>query len=725
MTIAVKHLLEFGPFRIDPEQRLLWRGQEPIPLSPKAFELLLVLAQRSGQVVLKDELMSLLWPDTFVEESNLGQHIFQLRKALGERAQDPSYIVTVPGRGYRFVQGVRSIPAKADGEIVLERHSSSRLVMEQEESPADRPPASPTRRRGMLLAASTTVVVILIAGAAVVLFSSSPPPKVLSVRQITHSGRVEPYGKILTDGLRLYFTERRGGTEVLARVPVTGGDPVMISTSIPSLTVDDIDPSKSKLLIRTQGAHYDQPLWVLPTEGGSARRVGDVMASEATAWSPDGHTILYGYDAQIFTVGEDGSQPTKLLSAPGYVISLRVAPDGKLLRFTVRDSGSAGTHLWEASADGSNPHPLSFGWTTAAPQWGEGESAGAWTPDGKYYVFRAAHDGVEALWAIRENTGRLHWGSNAPVQLYSSPDRIGPPQFSPDGKKIFFTIFQERRELVRYDSAQKIFVPYLSGMPARLLSFSKDGKWVTYRNDTDGALWRCRADGTDKLQLTFPPMVAYHSTWSPDGKRIVFGATLPGQQAKLFSVSPQGGTPEVLTSGNFTDGGPSYSAGGRFVIFQRWTANVEGTRHSAVNVLDLVTRQVRELPGTGDFDGVHWSPDGKYAAASDEANNKLMLYDFERQQWSELAPGAAYGWGIRWSSDSRYVYYQHSQQGEEQPIFRVRVSDRKVEQITSARQILRADVLGYSMTGLTPDNSPIASLTQRDSDIYAMELDLP
>src|ERR1700722_4727380 len=102
MDNHVKLFMQFGPFRIDPEERQLLRDEQPIPLSPKAFDLLLVLTQRSGQVVLKDDLMKCLWPDTFVEESNLAQHVFQLRKAFGERAQDSSYIVTVPGRGYRF-----------------------------------------------------------------------------------------------------------------------------------------------------------------------------------------------------------------------------------------------------------------------------------------------------------------------------------------------------------------------------------------------------------------------------------------------------------------------------------------------------------------------------------------------------------------------------------------------------------------------------------------------
>lgn len=112
MAYGVKHLLEFGPYRVDPERRLLLRDQNTVPLSPKAFDLLLILVEHSGDVVSKDDLMNLLWPDTFVEESNLGQHVFQLRKALGQRTQDHTYIVTVPGRGYRFAEQVRPVAAE-------------------------------------------------------------------------------------------------------------------------------------------------------------------------------------------------------------------------------------------------------------------------------------------------------------------------------------------------------------------------------------------------------------------------------------------------------------------------------------------------------------------------------------------------------------------------------------------------------------------------------------
>jgi len=110
MSNKGKELYEFGPYRLDPEKRILLRDHEPIPLQMKAFETLLVLVRHSEEVVLKDDLMKTVWPDTFVEESNLTQNIFVLRKALGDEAGDRRYIVTIPGRGYRFVEKVRTLP---------------------------------------------------------------------------------------------------------------------------------------------------------------------------------------------------------------------------------------------------------------------------------------------------------------------------------------------------------------------------------------------------------------------------------------------------------------------------------------------------------------------------------------------------------------------------------------------------------------------------------------
>src|SRR5262245_31662849 len=102
-------LYEFGPFTADVEQSMLMRGEEAVPLGLKAFEILLFLIRHRGRVVKKDELLRQIWPDTIVEENNLVRHISALRKALDESHHESHYIMTIPGRGYRFVATVQEL----------------------------------------------------------------------------------------------------------------------------------------------------------------------------------------------------------------------------------------------------------------------------------------------------------------------------------------------------------------------------------------------------------------------------------------------------------------------------------------------------------------------------------------------------------------------------------------------------------------------------------------
>jgi eukaryotic-like serine/threonine-protein kinase len=125
-----KELYEFGPFRVDPEREILLRGGAPVPLTPKTFQILLVLVRHSTEVVTKDDLMKIVWPDTFVEEANLSRNVFMLRKALGESPQDHRYIVTVPGRGYRLAEGVHLVPGQELG-IVAANHSRVQVRVEE------------------------------------------------------------------------------------------------------------------------------------------------------------------------------------------------------------------------------------------------------------------------------------------------------------------------------------------------------------------------------------------------------------------------------------------------------------------------------------------------------------------------------------------------------------------------------------------------------------------
>jgi Tol biopolymer transport system component/DNA-binding winged helix-turn-helix (wHTH) protein len=724
MSMQASQLYEFGPFRVDLRESLLLRNGEALALTPKAFETLLVLIQNAGHLMPKEALMKSIWPDSFVEEVNLSQNISMLRKALGDTAQGSRYIVTVPGRGYRFTEKVRLVPEQDD--LVL--RSMTRIVVETEtdeepEFPSDTErkelPAPESGRRRW---ARIPLLVFggIVAGGLVVWawFAPRPMPKVLHAAQLTRFGRAEPDGPVLTDGSRLYFTERIGGTWSLAQVAEQGGEPAQISTSVDGIALLDIDRTRSRLLVEAQRPSDGSlnPLWVVPTTGGSGRRVGDARGTQA-AWSPDGQNIAYSLQEELFTIRDDGQQLRKLFSASGSIEYLRWSPDGRRLSFTVRSMSRGELALWEIGSDGRNPHPLELGWKARPGGWGDGECCGDWTPDGKYFVFRSEHDGVRSFWAFRENGGGINNGRGTLAQLYTSPDRIGEPRFSADGKKIFFVDYQERRELVRYDSVRKLFVPYLGGISARHLSFSRDGQWVAYKNEADGSLWRSRLDGTQALRLTFPPLQALHSTWSPDGTRVAFEAN------GLYVIPAQGGQPKPLVAEG-TGAAPSWSPDGKSLLFVRW-ARSPGAFRSSICLLDLSSGQVQTIPGSAGLDGPQWSPGGRYAAAADLRGERLMLFDFDHKRWLKLADGTPYGWGIRWSADGRYIYYQHMHGGEEQPIFRVRLSDHAVEQVASSRQIVRADVLSYSMTGLTPDDSPLASLVHRNSDVYALQVDLP
>jgi eukaryotic-like serine/threonine-protein kinase len=127
---SAKELYEFGPFRVDSEKEILLRAGDPIPLTPKTFQILLVLVRHSKEVVTKDDLMKAVWPDTFVEEANLSRNIFMLRKALGESPQDHRYILTVPGRGYRLAENVRLVPEQ-ELSITAANHSKIEVRVEE------------------------------------------------------------------------------------------------------------------------------------------------------------------------------------------------------------------------------------------------------------------------------------------------------------------------------------------------------------------------------------------------------------------------------------------------------------------------------------------------------------------------------------------------------------------------------------------------------------------
>jgi DNA-binding winged helix-turn-helix (wHTH) protein/Tol biopolymer transport system component len=715
MSNQPKHFYEFGPFRVDPEQRLLWREHQSVPLQPKAFETLLVLVEHSESVVLKDDLMKRVWPDTFVEESNLTQTIFVLRKALGESRGEQHYIVTVPGRGYRFVQRVRVIDAGEDGEnLPSKRPTESRGGIE-EESLTVQVPAATAHHRWMLPSVVAGLCLAVIAAA--IFRPTVPPPRILRIRQITHLGRVLYNTKIITDGARIYFRAWEGHDRAIRYVSVGGGEPIPVERAFPNMDIDDISADGSEFLVVDLNSGDLHPLWWVPVSSGSPQPAGNVRTQESRC-SPDGRTIAYTVGSDLYLTDNDGNNSRKFGTLPGHAIYLQWSPDGKRLRFSVIDPRSGDTALWQADLPTNTVRPLLPGWAGS-----RSILPGGWTPDGKYFFFTVLDGGNSDVWAIREDGEILRRINPRPVQLTTGPLMFHQPTPSRNGKSVFAVGEQYRGELLRYDAVSRLYVPYAQGRSADQVAFSRDAQWMAYAEFPEGVLVRSRADGSDRRQLTFPPMRAYNPQWSPDGSQLVFEASAgPGVPNKIYILPRDGGVPGLAAPDRRDrQSYPSWSFQGSSVVF---TSTEETGSNSALYSLDLADRQVSFLPGTGGLHMGQLSPDGRQIVALEDSTDRLVLYDTVSHNIRPLAEVADYP---HWSADGTYVCFRtpYFRGRVRNPgVYRWLVSTNRIEKLAGDPDF-RLNGVDGAWSGLTPDGSFLVLRDLSTSDLYALDVELP
>jgi Tol biopolymer transport system component len=566
-------------------------------------------------------------------------------------------------------------------------------------------------------------VVVLLGGVAAAAWWASAPraPRVVAMRQITTDG-VEKNPPV-TDGARLYFRIahlRAGGDEgaALGQVAASGGDTVQLATKSPALL--DIDPGGSELLVARSPGTGDAALGVMPVLGGIERPVGDIRVNNigeygrCAVWTPDKSHIVYAKGNELRLVSSDGDDSHSLLTAPGIPFAPRVSPDGERLRYSVHDAKTGASSLWEAGADGANPHPLLQGWTGA-----HDPCCGSWTHDGSYYVFEA--DGN--IWAEPESRGLFRRRATGPVQLTFGPLLFWGVMPSRDGKSLFAVGDQRKGRLARYDPKSKQFVEYLGGLSAEGVAVSPDGAWIAYTAYPEGTLWRSRLDGSERVQLTFPPMPALLPRWSPDGSRIAFFAGTSFGSNRVYTVAATGGTPRRATTGTTTEADPSWSPDGRHLAFGSMSGGQAGTRpDTTIQLLDLGTGQVTPLPGSKGFFSPRWSPDGRFILGLSLDSSRMVIFDVASQKWSDLAPpGAFYGWPT-WSSDSTAVTFLRSTASE---MGRITIADRHIETFTNLTSLHRVSGFLGPWLGSTPDGWPIVLLDAGSHDIYALDWDAP
>jgi Tol biopolymer transport system component/predicted Ser/Thr protein kinase len=572
-------------------------------------------------------------------------------------------------------------------------------------------PAVPLRSRSRFWIAGSIVFLLILALVVVWLRSPTPPPRVLGSTQITRDGL--PKSGLETDGSRIYFQASSGARQVLAQVSTAGGETGIIPTVFTNVQIDGISADHSELLARDHVAtEQEDPYWIVPLPTGTRRRLADVAGHRA-AWSPDRRQLVYASGSDLYVANHDGSAARKLLSLPDRASDLTFRPDGSQIRFTLGTRFTGNTSLWEARADGTGLHALLPGWNNPAR-----ECCGRWTPDGRYFVFVSTNSKGTNIWALPEHRALLRKGSPAPLQLTTGPLSFSYVLPSRDGGKLFVVGTQSRGELVRYDARSRQFLPFLSGISASELDFSSDSLWVTYVAYPDNSLWRSHADGSDRLQLTYPPTEVHLPRWSPDGKQIAF-IGFHGNHWKIFFISAQGGTPqELLPQENDDEVDPVFSPDGTQLAFGGLA--LRGT----IELVDLKTRRVSAVPGSEGLFSPRWSPDGQYLAALSQESLKLLFFDFKNQKWSEpITENARIGFPT-WSRDGKYLYFN---EGGADPTFRrIKVGATTSETLFTLKGMpLSFSNMVGDWSGLTPDGFPLFTRDTSTQEIYALDVELP
>jgi eukaryotic-like serine/threonine-protein kinase len=541
-----------------------------------------------------------------------------------------------------------------------------------------------------------------------------PPPRVISSLQVTTDGQ-EKSGAA-TDGARLYFSE--GGQ--IFQVSTAGGEIVPIHESVDDIFPVDISGDRSRLLVLNKSfVPEGNAAWTLPVLGGAARRLGNVVATDAS-WSSDGERLAYTSGKDLYIANADGAEPRRLATADGTASWPRWSPDGSLLRFTV--NGADGSAIWEIASDGSRRHSILTGWNKPAA-----ECCGSWTPDGRYFVFQSSRGGVADIWAMREAGSFFRRVDRQPIQLTTGPTSTFDPLPSTDGNQLFVRTIQPRGQLVRFDKKSADFSPLFPGAPPGIqgtgVDFSRDGKWLAYMSYPDGSLWRSRPDGSERSQLTYPPLLAYMPRWSPDGSQIAFMGQLPGKPWQLYIVSAQGGSPQQLIPDQHDQADPTWSPDGNSLAFGgQAVSEKDAARVNSIHLLDLRTRSVTVVPGSEGLWSPRWSPVGGRLAAMSNDGNELFVYDFTAHAWNKLAT-ASIGYPT-WSHNGDSIFFLNHLAGGDQ-VFRVSLSTRKLEEVTDLKNFHGAPFLIGYWFGLAADDSPLLIRDAGIWDFHALTVTLP
>ena len=567
--------VRFGIFEADLQTGELYKNGIKVPLQGQPFQVCSLLLQRAGELVTREELRKRVWPeDTFVVfDQALNTAIAKIRLALGDEADNPRFVQTLPRRGYRFIGPVTKPDSQAVLQAVAPVTPKGRLE-------------KPTARRSWLLASTTLLVLLIGIGVWRSLNKRSDPLPPIEVEPLAGLPGYQMAPDFSPDGNQVVFV-LRGAANCGIYTTMVGGEKSLRLTS----DCEDAFPTWSPDGRQVAFYRYDHgmAIYVIPAFGGTEHRLhmGPFHPSaQGLDWSPDGKLLAFSggrahwNGTWISLLSLADSSTRQLTSPPGQELDYSPAfsPDGSTVAFVRGTPAGVVEDLYVVPAAGGVPTRLTFDktWIHGSP---------TWTTDGREIVFSSTRGGLASLWRISASGG-------TPRPIAGVGVIASDPSISPKGNQLVYKQTYIKEKILRVNLKDD---KHTEGLPAVVNlkkgrnwrpTFSPDGKRFAFESVLGHSeIWACDSDGSNCGQLTSLQSTAGAPRWSPDGHSMAFEYR-PSEHSEIYLLDLGGGMPRLLpTLPGADNGGPSWSRDGKSIYFysdrggspfQLWKVQLKG-----------------------------------------------------------------------------------------------------------------------------------------------------
>jgi Tol biopolymer transport system component/DNA-binding winged helix-turn-helix (wHTH) protein len=648
MTEQKGLIFRFGEFEVREGEFCLVRGDETIPVEPKAFRVLLYLLRNPHRLVTKDELLDAVWQETSVSENSLTRAVALLRRILGDDTREPRYIATVPTVGYRFVASVG-----------VSNGTEPALEAPQQQRPGAR------RRNPLLLFISGCAVLLLVLLAAVMRHSVDHLSPAATAFPAGHSSELLSVHGLISlpmlspDAREMAFIWNSGNSSSDLYVQLIRGDradehPLRLAHTDPGfLCCQSWSPDGREIAYGrcddTGGAVY-----TVSALGGPSRRIADAACTYSAAgwplWEADGKSLI------MIDTCAPGTAPTlmRFMLATGKKHCMG-KPEAGI-------SGDTGTvmspdrttvafiHLFRSGAGDIYTLTLANGEVRRVTNEGKAIWSLMWTPDSQHIVFRSSRGGLSAVWRVPARGG--------PIEKETMFPAVG--SISTDGRRMVYRSSPAATYFIPSPTTAKIVRVDLSATGGKVLStqdvitlgafsegpqLSPDESQIVFESESansfgfGGEIWKSLADGNDTIQLTSLGSHSGTPRWSPDGQSIAFD-TRPGVHSQIYAMDADGRNQRMLIGDNSDNVTPSWSHDGKFLYYAS-----DRTGSYQIWKRDLSTGNERQLTRRGGL-GPLESYDGKtlYYCILDRGGLWAVSTTGEGERRLLDAPHAGY-WG--------------------------------------------------------------------------------